>query len=343
MFALSIIKAIINEYILGFFWYERKPIRTSFLNCKTLFTHFSVNKWVQFPIINSILSRILPRPKIIYERVIIPFIDNVNCCLDIANPDANINYLKGTILFCPGFSGSVKSSYCNWFTDLATKRGYRVIIYNRRAHVPESYSDIYPLHYEPVDLEVVLKWIHTKYPDSKLYGVGVSAGGNLLMRHAHVSSIKFEKIVSLCNGYNIKNIVYHVETKSFVNKLLMGFIREILENVKGARGIGRFYEKFSELENKILKTYCSSQTFLWDYYSYSSCSNHIKYLDMPVLCINTLDDPMIPYNEEYYINMIKENPNISVILTSHGGHVGYIDREWKCNWWCENALNFVGA
>lgn len=63
-----------------------------------------------------------------------------------------------------------------------------------------------------------------------------------------------------------------------------------------------------------------------------------------MLCINSLDDLLNEFHDaEYYTNMVAKNPKISLILTSHGGHVGYVDRSWKCNWWCENVMAYIDS
>ena len=344
--------AAIREYI----WSKRKPVRTSFVNlpanAHVEFTHFSPSWWIPHSLGQVIASRVLPAPKVDFVRHTTLFSDGVVCCLDVVH--SNVEN-KGTILFCPGFSGNIHSPYCSWFADLATSKGYNVVVYNRRAHVAESVSDTYPLHYDQDDLNIVLDWIDHNF-EGPLFGVGISGGGNTLMKHIGdfgktttttdeiTSSQPFKAVVSVGNGYDVDASVNHIEATPLTNRVSVNFAREILENVKGGGGsFAPREEMFSALERKALSTFNHQTTYMPHYYKSMSCSEVLEHIDIPMLCINSLDDLLMFHDAEYYTNMVVKNPKISLILTSHGGHVGYVDKSWKCIWWCENVMAYIDS
>ena len=320
-------------------------------------THFSPNKWIFNSIGQVLASRLLKCPRVDFERVIVPFQDGVNCVLDVARPvkknadaDANANADAdsgpGTILFCPGYSGNTSSPYCSWFADAAIKRGYTVVIYNRRAHLSESTSPTYPMHFDQDDLDTAMVWTRANTA-APLYGVGVSAGGNILMcataSQALCTNNPFKAIVSVGNGYDIDATVDYIETKPFANRIITGFAREILENVQpgGGPGFAPHTHTFSGLERKALSCFNEYNIYMPAYYKSVSSASVLEQIEVPTLCINSLDDILLCHSIDYLINMTKRNMRISIILPSHGGHVGFVGKDFKCDWWCQNTLEFL--
>jgi predicted alpha/beta-fold hydrolase len=47
---------------------------------------------------------------------------------------------------------------------------------------------------------------------------------------------------------------------------------------------------------------------------------------VPVLCINSIDDPITPYQAIAYDD-IKLNPNIFLIVTDKGAHMAFVSNE----------------
>ena len=82
-----------------------------------------------------------------------------------------------------------------------------------------------------------------------------------------------------------------------------------------------------------------------DYYRHISACERIEYIDIPVLCINSYDDPMTPKDAIAY-DEIKINPNIFLIVTDRGSHMSFIDNE-KLNefhqWHFKPVFEFLNA
>jgi predicted alpha/beta-fold hydrolase len=74
-----------------------------------------------------------------------------------------------------------------------------------------------------------------------------------------------------------------------------------------------------------------------DYYARTSSRAVIPDIRVPTLIIHALDDPLIPA-EPFRDPAIAENPDVLLVLTRHGGHVGFLadrtlpeDRHWAEN------------
>ena len=63
-----------------------------------------------------------------------------------------------------------------------------------------------------------------------------------------------------------------------------------------------------------------------EYYREISAIKYLTDIDVPVLCINSIDDPITPYQAIAYDD-IKLNPNIFLIVTDKGAHMAFVSNE----------------
>ena len=63
-----------------------------------------------------------------------------------------------------------------------------------------------------------------------------------------------------------------------------------------------------------------------DYYRNISSCNKMEKIDVPVLCIQSDDDPMTPKDVIAY-DEVKINPNLFLIVTDRGSHMSFISNE----------------
>ena len=61
-----------------------------------------------------------------------------------------------------------------------------------------------------------------------------------------------------------------------------------------------------------------------DYYSDISCMNELNDVRIPLLCINSLDDPII-HHSTIPFDIASKNDNIILLVTKIGGHVGFFE------------------
>lgn len=335
---------------MGEFFINRKtrPVSTSFINMPQSssfsFTHFSPNWWFRFPVQQMLVSRIIKTPAVNFEVHRIRFDDGTICRLDVAGSMQN----DKIIVLCPGLSGSYESPYCTHFAKAGIDAGYTVVVYTRRAHCADSISPTFPKHYDLADLQTVISWIDSASASGSktLYGVGVSCGGNAMIKYAGDmgDDCRFKRIVSVSNGFDINAVVNHCvcNNDELMDKVITNFTREILQNVKGGGyDFGKKHSTFPALEFKAIKTFNDETPYMTNYYDDMSCIHVFDKVNVPVLCINSLDDPLFHLEKETYLKMTQDHPNISVILPSHGGHAGFVDVNCKCDWWCKNAVGFL--
>ena len=81
-----------------------------------------------------------------------------------------------------------------------------------------------------------------------------------------------------------------------------------------------------------------------DYYHRASAMRVIEHVRVPALIITAADDPFVP-PEPFHDPKITNNPNITTIVTSHGGHCGFVaESNGYDGYWAEKMIvEFVSS
>src|SRR5678810_341940 len=62
-----------------------------------------------------------------------------------------------------------------------------------------------------------------------------------------------------------------------------------------------------------------------DYYYRASAMRVIDRIRVPALILTAEDDPFVPA-EPFRTPAVSNNPNVTVVITPHGGHCAYVER-----------------
>ncbi len=77
-----------------------------------------------------------------------------------------------------------------------------------------------------------------------------------------------------------------------------------------------------------------------EYYATQSSNNFLSRIRVPTLLIQAKDDTFVPW-EMYRNPAIEANPFIRLLLTEHGGHLGFLSRTGSRFWLDDTALDFL--
>ena len=192
------------------------------------------------------------------------------------------------------------------------------------------------------DIDICLDVIRNQYPKTKIYGISGSFGANNLLFYLGDKNKKFPKnkkkieaAVSFSNPFNME----------ICSRLAEGTIISTLVTILEQRNSKKIKDSIDKCPNL---TYINTQELvecesplLFDemfngrlhgcktaseYYRKISAIQNLTQVDVPVLCINSLDDPITPSKAIAYDD-IKLNPNIFLIVTDKGSHMGFISNE----------------
>ncbi|XP_053427374.1 phospholipase ABHD3 isoform X2 [Nycticebus coucang] len=187
------------------------------------------------------------------------------------------------------------------------------------------------------DLETVIHHVHRLYPSAPFLAAGVSMGGMLLLNYlgkigpktplmaAATFSVGWNTFAcseSLEKPLNWLLFNYYLTTclQSSVNKHRHMFVKQIdMDHVMKAKSIREFDKRFTSV--------MFGYPTIDDYYTDASPNHRLKSVAIPVLCLNSVDDVFSP-SHAIPIETAKQNPNVALVLTSHGGHIGFLEGIW---------------
>ncbi|XP_042636187.1 phospholipase ABHD3 [Orycteropus afer afer] len=187
------------------------------------------------------------------------------------------------------------------------------------------------------DLETVVHHVHSLYPSASFLAAGVSMGGMLLLNYlgkigsktplmaAATFSVGWNTFAcseSLEKPLNWLLFNYYLTTclQSSVNKHRHMFVKQIdMDHVMKAKSIREFDKRFTAV--------MFGYRTIDDYYTDASPNRRLKSVGIPVLCLNSVDDVFSP-SHAIPIETAKQNPNVALVLTSYGGHIGFLEGIW---------------
>ncbi|XP_070603720.1 phospholipase ABHD3 [Erythrolamprus reginae] len=302
---------------------------------------------------------ITSKPNVQYRNEFITATDGGQIFLDWFDNDNSMQYpdssTRPTILLLPGLTGTSKESYILHMIQQSKTLGYRCVVFNYRGIAGENL--LTPRTYcaaNTEDLEAIIDYIHKLYPPAALMAAGVSMGGMLLLNYLGKTGEKtplkaaavfsagwnaFESADSLEKPVNWLLFNYYLTSclKSSITRHRQVFDKLFNMNlVMKAKTIREFDKQFTT----VMFGYPSVEA----YYEDASPCHKLKKIGIPVLCLNSLDDVFSP-NHAIPVELAKQNTNIALILTSYGGHIGFLEGLWprKCTYMDRIFKQFVQA
>lgn len=240
------------------------------------------------------------------------------------------------VILFHGLEGSSNSPYILGMMQRLFEQGYVSVVMHFRgcSGVQNRLARCYHSG-ETQDAKAWIEHLYKTYPQSKLYAIGYSLGGNMLLKllGEYAENSPLEKAVSVSAPMDLE--VCAVKLNSGISKLyqmhLMRFLKSSLlekyeqHDMKEKLGI-------DEEDVKKLKTFWEFDDAYTapihgmgtakNYYKVCSAKPYLQKIQTSTLIINAKDDPfmtpeILPMEKELSSFIILEVPK-------HGGHVGFI-------------------
>lgn len=281
------------------------------------------------PHIQTLMARFskhgLPPPSENWE-VLLEDGDKLYC--KISTP---LNWKKNqpTVVLVHGVGGDHTSGYMVRLSRKLYENGLRVLRLNLRGSGPGVNMSLKPYNAgNSPDLKQALLKLKNETPDSPLMVIGFSLGGSIVLKLAAElgkDQQLVKKFFAVCPPIDLAhtvelmskgiNTLYHKYYVYYLSKQTKKWIN------------GRQINSLLEYDEKITAP-------LWGYKDaqdyYNKCSSYQFIPGIPHSChiLFAGDDPIIDYKI-----LSSENipPNVSISVSSHGGHMGFIGydrREW---------------
>ncbi|KAI5151590.1 hypothetical protein ENBRE01_2241 [Enteropsectra breve] len=235
----------------------------------------------------------------------------------------NKKNIEGNVLLLHGLNGSSQSSYIKGMANVFLEKNCRVFCYNARGTKIPPKSNLFSHIGLTSDLKTAVEHILNNY-EGALSLIGFSLGSNwvgkflgeysnprLVLGMGICCPFDFMFLYTYFNSGFFTKLVENFMTKKYI-KYIKRTMKVPLENLEKLRDI-------KEIDRCLLKVFKAAS--IEEFYGSGSCKTYLKDIKIPMLFINTVDDPIIP-REAIPFDEISKNENIGLILAK-GGHLGF--------------------
>lgn len=251
-----------------------------------------------------------------------------------------------------GLEGSSRSGYVISVLLGARERGWGATALNFRSCSGEPNRLARSYHSgEYGDALAVLRHVRAR-TRGPLYAVGFSLGANVLLRLLEETgeSAPVEGAAAVCAPYDLSACADALDGPGFFAWLYRStFLRSL--KAKARAKLRRFPGAFDGQALERVRTVRAFDDVVTaplhgmrdaaHYYATASSGPHLHAIRRPTLLLSASDDPMIP--PPAVPPQAAENPHLSVVVTQHGGHVGFVaGRAERPRFWAEEqVLHFL--
>lgn len=234
-----------------------------------------------------------------------------------------------------GLEGNSQSQYAKALMSATKAKGWRGVVIHFRgcSGEPNRLPRVYYAGDTP-EIERMLSRVRAGAPEAKIYVVGVSLGGNALLKwlgesgeHANSVITKaaavsapmnlIESANALDKGFN--RLVY---TPRFVDSMrpkalaLSQRFPGLLDDakIKSAKNI-------HDIDGAVTAVLYGAES-ADDYYAKNASKPWLDKITMPALIINAKNDPFMP--AEFLPTQAEVSPTVTLEYTESGGHVGFV-------------------
>jgi len=279
------------------------------------------------------------------------------------------------IVLLHGLTASSASGYVKHFAKQAALRGFRVVVHNRRGHMPDLRhtpksrvprslgSDVHVWHTVPrygdtLDLHFVIDSVHKRYPKAPLYAAGLSAGSNYLTRYLAEAgaTTPLRAAFTVANCFDIMAMAESIhEHHPLWERALLAPMKALLRSMESVfeAVLGReVFDAKRIYAARTMKEYDAAGPArlygyddIGEYYRDNESLHCLPQIQTPMLHMAALDDPVV------HASLIPQeafaaNPYLALVTTRYGGHLGYPEgpQPWRGPTFMERAaLEFFEA
>jgi predicted alpha/beta-fold hydrolase len=253
-----------------------------------------------------------------------------------------------------GLEGSSQSFYARDLMDVVKKKGWRGVVPHFRGCSGES--NRLPRAYfagDVSEIDAMLKHVKAEFPNAPIYAVGVSLGGNALLKWLGDSGEHAGELVKAAVGVSAPldmNAAGHALDSGFnratyTARFLATLKKKALEKAKRFPGAldadaiaaATTFQEFDTLVTAHLHGYKDAE----DYWTRTSSKQGLKNIAIPTLVINAKNDPFLP------ASALPAQQDVSSSVTleqpDDGGHVAFPSGPFPGNidWLPQRILGFI--
>jgi predicted alpha/beta-fold hydrolase len=282
--------------------------------------------------------------------------------LDMPDGDfVDLDWFGGTagapvLLVLHGLEGTIRSHYIGGLFRLAAARGWRAgVMYFRSCsgelnRLPRFYHSG-----ETGDFDHVLRVLVEREPTLRVGAVGISIGGNVLLKwlgeQGEAAPKALAGAVAISVPFDLAACARLMDQGLQKSLYTASFMRSFRQKTRAkAQVFPGFVDVQAALRAQTFAAYDRAVTAPLhgftdeeDYWNRSSSGPYLARIRRSTLLINALDDPFIPPTSLPDPRLLP--PAVRAEFVPHGGHVGFVQgRPWRATSWAERrAIEFLAA
>ncbi|XP_002129231.2 monoacylglycerol lipase ABHD2-like isoform X1 [Ciona intestinalis] len=256
-----------------------------------------------------------------------------------------------TILVCPGICNSSEKKYVRTFIHYAVNMGFRVAVLNHIGALPNvrlTSPKIFT-YGETKYFDRMVQCVTSRYPASRYVIVGFSMGANIVVRYLAEDRSRQLPIVcavSWCQGYDglrsthalssgFGRFYNYMVTMNF-KKILKPHWNELFKVPTNNNDTKLSYDEkkvesattLAEIEDGLLRHFDGFKSHV-DYKALCGCAHMIDNIHIPILLLNSEDDPLIISDvHDIPISYSRKSEKALFAAMQHGGHLGFYKGKW---------------
>lgn len=261
-----------------------------------------------------------------------------------------------TVVLFHGLEGNSQSHYALAMMSALQSRGWRGVVVHFRGcsgeinRLPRSY-----FAGDSADIEMALTRVKQVSPDTPIYAVGISLGGNALLKwlgeagdHAgeiiqSAAAVSAPMDLAACaKGLDtgLNRILY---TPRFVDSMRP----KALEKAQQFPGLLDEEKIQSAKTIREIDTYVTAKLHGFadaeDYWAQNAAKPWLPYITLPTLILNAKNDPFIP--EESLPDTLSVSASVTLETPTEGGHAGFLTSPFPghIDWLPEHLLHYFQA
>ncbi|KAG7522393.1 hypothetical protein JOB18_021105 [Solea senegalensis] len=252
-----------------------------------------------------------------------------------------------TMVICPGIGNHSEKNYIRTFVDYSQRQGYRCAVLNHLGALPdlELTSPRMFTYGCTWEFAAMVSFIKRTFPQTHLVVVGFSLGGNLVCKFLGENQSNQERVlccISVCQGYNALRAqetffqwdqcrrLYNFVLAGNMKKLILSHRSSLLSLSSSSIGDADLSKLLAatslmQIDDSIMRKF-HGYSSLKEYYEEESCVHYIHNVTVPLLLVNSSDDPLIHQSLLAIPRTLAvKMPNVIFALTQHGGHLGFFE------------------
>ena len=261
------------------------------------------------------------------------------------------------VLALHGLEGSARSHNVTGLLRHVHGRGWRGVALNFRScsgelnHLPRFYHSG-----DTGDLDAIVTLLVERHPEVRLGVVGVSLGGNVLLKWLGEQSEDVPKALTAAVGISVPfdlarcahQLDHGFERAVYTEHFLSSMRRKVFDKARRYPGFVdveavRRARTFAEYD-RVVTAPLHDFTDEHDYWTRASSGPYLARIRRPTLLISALDDPIVPADS--LPDPLTLQPGIGAEFTERGGHAGFLEGRWpwRLQSWAERrAVEFLAG